>query len=118
MSDDKVPYDENAWERIVSELSDSLPDLPPQIEPAPEPPEEQFVPPEPPALPRMDLISKLSWLGILGGPALLFAGVLVPSLIGPGLVMIGIAAFVVGFLTMVLRDPNEPEDGWDDGSVV
>ncbi|MEZ5185856.1 MAG: hypothetical protein R2720_08925 [Candidatus Nanopelagicales bacterium] len=120
---DPVPYDENAWERIVADLGDELPragELPPSPAPIPAPavePEDRFVPPEPP-LPRMDLISRLGWIGTLGGPILLFAGVLAPGLIGPTAVTAGIAAFVAGFLTLVLRSPNEPEDGWDDGSVV
>lgn len=117
-----VPYDESAWERIVAELGDEMPgvvELPPPA-PAPEPvePEESFEPPDPPPLPRLDLVNRFAWVGTLGGPLLLFAGVLIPGLIGPGMVTLGIAAFIGGFLTLVLRHPNEPEDGWDDGSVV
>lgn len=121
-SDDKVPYDESAWERIVADLSDEMPQAPapppPLPTPPPEEPEEQFVPPEPPPLPKTDLITRLAWVGALGGPFLLFIGVLLPDVISPGLVTLGIAAFVAGFLVLVLRDPREPEDGWDDGSVV
>lgn len=40
------------------------------------------------------------------------------GVIGPAVVTAGVLAFVAGFLTLVLRSPNEPEDGWDDGSVV
>lgn len=117
---DPVPYDEGAWERIVADLSDELPQAPaaPAPEPPMEEPEERFVPPEPPPLPRMDLITRVAWGATLGGPLLLFLGVLAPGVVSPGLVGLGIAAFVAGFLTLVLRDPHEPEDGWDDGSVV
>jgi hypothetical protein len=127
---DPVPYDENAWERIVAELGDDMPDaaqLPAQPAPPPAPsapvpfrpdPEDTFVPPEPPPLPRLDLVGRLAWGGALGGPLLLFAGVLAPGLIGPAVVTAGVVAFVAGFLTLVLRSPNEPEDGWDDGSIV
>lgn len=124
---DPVPYDESEWERIVADLGDELPrasELPPDPVPAPGPPapaadpEDTFVPPEPAPLPKMDLISRLAWIGTLGGPILLFAGVLAPGVIGPTAVTAGIAAFIAGFLTLVLRSPNEPEDGWDDGSVV
>lgn len=117
---DPVPYDENAWERIVAELGDSMPPAE-ALEPAPEfldLPEEQFEPPEPPPLPKLDLVSRLAWVGTIGGPLLLFAGVLLPGVVGPGLVSLGVLAFVAGFLTLVLRHPNEPEDGWDDGSAV
>ena len=118
---DPVPYDESAWERIVAELGDEMPEAEPLPQPPPTPapePEERFVPPEPPPLPQLDLVGRLAWAGTLGGPPLLFLGVLAPGLIGPAVVTIGIAAFVLGFLTLVLRSPNEPEDGWDDGSVV
>lgn len=118
-ADDSVPYDENAWQRIVDELGDEMPEAPAPIAPPPPEPEEgTFEPPEPPPLPRPDLIGKVAWAGALGGPLVLFLGVLFPGVVGPGLVTIAIAAFVAGFLTLVLRHPNEPEDGWDDGSVV
>lgn len=126
-SNDPVPYDENAWERIVADLGDEMPDgsqfAPPSVPAAPPPPapadpEDTFVPPEPPPLPKLDLIGRLAWGGALGGPLLLFAGVLAPGVIGPAVVTMGVLAFVAGFLTLVLRSPHEPEDGWDDGSVV
>jgi hypothetical protein len=117
---DPVPYDEDAWERIVAELGEQMPpaaalDPPP---PVPEEPQDRFEPPEPPPLPHLDLVSRFAWAGTLGGPLLLFAGVLLPGVVGPGVVALGVVAFVAGFLTLVLRHPNEPEDGWDDGSVV
>lgn len=124
MSDDRVPYDESAWERIVADLSDEMPSAPaPAAAPAPEPMDEEdeeegYEPPEPPPLPRMDLVTRLAWIGALGGPILLFAGVLLPGVVSSTAVTLGIAAFIGGFLTLVLRDPNEPQDGWDDGSVV
>lgn len=125
MSDreDPVPYDESAWERIVADLGEQMPAAPelPAPGPAAEPdvdPDDSYTPPEPPPLPKLDLIARLAWVGTLGGPLLLFAGVLVPGVVGPAVVTAGIAAFVAGFLTLVLRSPNEPEDGWDDGSVV
>jgi hypothetical protein len=108
---DKVPYDESAWERIVADLGEEMPSLPqPPAEPPPaQPPaaepEDEFVPPEPPPLPRLDLVSRLAWAGTLG-------------VVGPTVVTLGVMAFVAGFLTLVLRSPNEPEDGWDDGSAV
>ncbi len=117
--DDEVPYDENAWERIVADLGEQMPQLPPDPPPAPvDDPEDTFVPPEPPPLPRLDTIGRLAWAGILGGPLLLLVSVIIPGLIGPAVVAVGVLAFVAGFLTLVLRSPHEPEDGWDDGSAV
>lgn len=117
-SSDKVPYDESAWERIVADLGEEMTTAPVPPAPPPAEPAESFVPPEPPPLPKLDLVGRLAWGGTLGGPLLLFGGVLVPGVIGPAVVTAGVLAFVAGFLTLVLRSPNEPEDGWDDGSVV
>jgi hypothetical protein len=124
-SRDPAPYDENAWERIVADLGDEMPDdvrmtpaPPPAASAAPADPEDSFIPPEPPPLPKLDLVGRFAWGGALGGPLLLFAGVLAPGLVGPAVVTLGVLAFVAGFLTLVLRSPHEPEDGWDDGSVV
>lgn len=123
--DRDVPYDRHAWERIVAELGDEMPATPPlppdqpPVAPSPPPePEEGYTPPEPPPLPSLDLVGRLAWTGTLGGPLLLFIGVLAPGVIGPAVVAAGVLAFVAGFLTLVLRSPREPEDGWDDGSVV
>ena len=67
---------------------------------------------------EVDTIGRLAWAGILGGPLLLLVSVIIPGLIGPAVVAVGVLAFVAGFLTLVLRSPHEPEDGWDDGSAV
>lgn len=115
-SGERVPYDQSAWERIVADLSEDLPQ-PPTPPPPPEP-EDGFEPPEPAPLPEMDRITRFAWVGTVGGPLMLFLGVLLPGIVSPTAVVIGIAGFVAGFLTLVLRHPNEPEDGWDDGSVV
>lgn len=125
MSDDeRVPYDESAWEAIVADLGDDLPDAPPPPPPQPAQPAyiddeaDRFIPPEPPPIPRPDVIGRFAWAGVLGGPLLLFIGILLPDVIGPEVVIMGILAFAAGFLTLALRHPHEPEDGWDDGSAV
>lgn len=116
--DDKVPYDRIAWEKIVGDLSSEMPSTPSPA-PPPEPEDEEgYEPPDPPPLPRMDFVTRLAWVGALGGPLLLFVGVLLPTVVSSAAVTVGIMSFIAGFLTLVLRDPNEPEDGWDDGSVV
>jgi hypothetical protein len=61
---DPVPYDESAWERIVAELGHDMPAAEQQPPPPPqEEPEDRFVPPEPPPLPRLDLVGRLAWAG-------------------------------------------------------
>lgn len=87
---------------------------------APAPDEEivgGFVPPDPPPLPRGDLVFRLAWAGVIGGPLVVLAVVLlrwdVSSLLVPG----GIVAFLAGFVTLIVRLPTERDED-DDGAVV
>lgn len=82
-------------------------------------PHEHFVPPEPPRGPRLDWVSRLAWLGLLGGPLLLIAAAVLDF--GTGrITTLAVAGFIGGFLTLVLRmkDRLPPGDGGDDGAVV
>ncbi|MFI5692859.1 hypothetical protein ACIA58_13525 [Kribbella sp. NPDC051586] len=82
-------------------------------------PHDHFVPPEPPRGPRLDWISRLAWLGLLGGPLLLIAAAVLDF--GTGrITTLAVAGFIGGFLTLVLRmkDRLPPGDGGDDGAVV
>ena len=82
-----------------------------------EPDDDRYVPPEPPPLPRGDAVSRLAWGGVLGAPLFLVLSMLfwrgVPTL----LVVAAIAAFVAGFVTLVVRMPDGQDDA-DDGAVV
>ncbi len=79
-------------------------------------PEERFVPPAPPPLPRPDNKRLVAWAGVLGVPLLLLVLVLVsfrpPTLMSYALV----AWFVGGFTYLVLRMPRGPRDPEDDGA--
>lgn len=80
---------------------------------------DHYVPPEPPRGPRMDWISRLAWLGLLGGPLLLILAALLDF--GAGrITTIAVTGFIGGFLTLVFRmkDRLPPGDGGDDGAVV
>jgi hypothetical protein len=82
-------------------------------------PHDHFVPPEPPRGPRLDWITRLAWLGLLGGPLLLIAAAVLDF--GTGrITTLAVAGFIGGFLTLVLRmkDRLPPGDGGDDGAVV
>ncbi len=78
-------------------------------------PDEHFVPPEPPPLPRADAITWASWLGVVGAPLLLV--VLVAVGWTPPWLMVGLTvAFVGGFALLVSRlggdrEPSDPDDG-------
>ncbi|MFD7158483.1 hypothetical protein ACFV9C_28050 [Kribbella sp. NPDC059898] len=82
-------------------------------------PHDHFVPPEPPRGPRLDWVSRLAWLGLLGGPLLLIAAAVFDF--GTGrITTLAVVGFIGGFLTLVLRmkDRLPPGDGGDDGAVV
>jgi hypothetical protein len=78
-------------------------------------PDEHFVPPEPPPLPRADAITWAAWVGAIGAPLLL---VLLTALgVSSGFVVVGaVAAFLGGVAILVSRmsshrDPFDPDDG-------
>ena len=80
--------------------------------------EEGFTPPEPPPLPRVEPDRLIAWVGVLGSPVVLLCALVfsigMPSWLGYLLV----AAFVGGFLYLVVKMPREPRDPWDDGAQV
>jgi hypothetical protein len=78
-------------------------------------PDEHFVPPEPPPLPRADAITWAAWIGVIGGPLLLLA---LTALGRSSSVLVGFsaAAFLGGFAVLITRmrsqrDPYDPDDG-------
>jgi hypothetical protein len=82
------------------------------------PADEHFEPPTPPPLPTGDVITRLAWAGVVGGPAYLFVSVVVGWAIQPWAGALALTSFVAGFITLVarMRDDDEPRD--DNGAVV
>src|SRR3990170_4765565 len=141
--------DEVAWQQIVSGFSATAaePHGPEETDDAaedtaevgteatavgdvPEPPrephplvrdeEEHFVPDPTWPGPRLDLVSRLAWAGVLGGP-LLALGAALASWSPPRLLlMLLVLGFVGGITTLVLRMKDRPpqDDGPDDGAGV
>ena len=85
---------------------------------APEPPEEGFVPPEPPPLPRGDLLTRLLWVGAIGGPLFLLVAAIAWRDAPRMLILAAVAAFVGGFVMLVMRMPHDRDEDDDDGAVV
>jgi len=79
--------------------------------------DEHFVPADPPSLRPSDPVSALAWLGALGGPIFLLVAALAWRTAPSVLIGAAVLAFVAGFVTLVVRMPDEREDE-DDGAVV
>jgi hypothetical protein len=80
--------------------------------------QDRFVPPDPPPITSTDLMSRLAWLGVIGGPLFLLVAALVWRTLPTLVVIIALAAFIGGFITLVARLPRDRGDGSDDGAVV
>ena len=92
-------------------------DLPLAADPA----DEHFVPPAPPPLPSLDPVTKGAWLALFGGPLYLLISTAVGATISGLAAFLAVAAFVGGFVILVLRmDNGRPPDSGsdDDGAVV
>jgi hypothetical protein len=89
--------------------------------PADDPARDHFVPPVPPPLPRLDPVTKLAWLALFGGPLYLLISTATGATISGLAAFLAVAAFVGGFVILVLRmDNGRPPDSGsdDDGAVV
>lgn len=79
--------------------------------------DDGFVPPEPPPLPRGDLVSTMAWAGALGAPLFLLLAALFWRSAPTLLIGAAVAAFIAGFVALVARMPDRSDDE-DDGAVV
>jgi hypothetical protein len=82
---------------------------------------DHFVPPVPPPLPRLDPVTKGAWVALFGGPLYLLISTAIGATISGLAAFLAVAAFVGGFVILVLRmDNGRPPDSGsdDDGAVV
>ncbi|MEV5825561.1 hypothetical protein AB0L25_08290 [Spirillospora sp. NPDC052242] len=79
--------------------------------------EGHYVPPPPPPLPAADPLTKGAWVALVGGPVYLLVTVILDWEVPGWAAFLAVAAFIGGFVTLVLRMGDEPRDG-DDGAVV
>ena len=132
--------DEDAWRAIVEnygervELDDEpLADPPPEQKlerffvPLPQPdvdevddePEDRFVPPTPPPLPKLPPDRLLAWLGLFGSPSVLLICVVLNIHLPPWIGYLLVASFIGGFLYLVVKMPRRDDiDPWDDGARI
>jgi hypothetical protein len=88
-------------------------------EPA-EPPEDDeghYIPPAPPPLPRGDAVTRGAWLALIGGPLYLLLTVILGWEVPGWAAFTAVAAFIGGFVALVLRMGDDPRDP-DDGAVI
>jgi len=82
---------------------------------ADDPADDHFVPPVPPPLPRLDPVTKGAWVALFGGPLYLLISTAIGATISGLAAFLAVAAFVGGFVILVLRmDNGRPPDGSDD----
>lgn len=85
-----------------------------------DPADEHYIPPVPPPLPRLDPITKGAWLALFGGPLYLLISTATGAAISGLAAFLAVAAFVGGFVILVLRMDNgrPPDSGSDDNGAV
>jgi hypothetical protein len=85
-----------------------------------DPADDHYVPPAPPPLPKLEAATKLAWIALFGGPLYLLISTAVGATISGLAAFLAVAAFVGGFVVLVLRMDNgrPPDSGSDDGAVV
>jgi len=94
---------------------------PRDVPPAGDIADDHYVPPVPPPLPRLDPVTKGAWVALFGGPLYLLISTAVGATISGLAAFVAVAAFVGGFVILVLRmDNGRPPDSGsdDDGAVV
>lgn len=82
--------------------------------------EGHFVPPPPPPLPRLEPLTLLAWVGVLGSVALAILSALfawaIPDLVLGGMI-VGFVGGIVVLIARLSRKPPDP-DRPDDGAVI
>lgn len=81
-------------------------------------PDAPYVPPAAPPVPRATADRRAAWAGVIGGPTLLLLALLVGLALPTVAVLALVAAFVGGFVYLVVKMPREPRDPGDDGARV
>src|SRR5215469_2770544 len=99
--------------RIVRPAADPRAYSPPEEE------DEPYVPEPLPPPAKMDALSKGAWAALICGPGYLLVGTLLGWTISGPEALAAIAAFIGGFVVLVLRmGDRPPRDDNDDGAVL
>jgi hypothetical protein len=79
--------------------------------------EGHYIPPIPPPLPNGDMVSRGAWVALIGGPLYLLFTVILGWEVPGWAAFTAVAAFIGGFVALVLRMGDDPRDS-DDGAVI
>ncbi len=101
--------------RVIKPADDGLPDEDEILDDDTE--EDHFVPPPPGPLPTADPTTKSAWIALFGGPLYLLTAAILNWQVPGWAAFLAVAAFVGGFVVLVLRMGDDPRDP-DDGAVV
>jgi hypothetical protein len=97
---------------------DGRPETGPEVgRPAPDP-EEHFVPPPPPPIPRAEPARLLAWIGLFGVPTFVLVALVTRLPIASWLGLLLMVWFVGGFVFLVASMRSDPRDENDDGAVL
>jgi hypothetical protein len=81
--------------------------------------DEPYVPPQLPPPAKMDAITKGAWVALVCGPGYLLLGTLAGWTISGTEALVAIAAFISGFVILVIKMGDRPKrDDNDDGAVL
>lgn len=116
---DQESVEEPPWpaEENVEDPPEERPLTARVVKPAAEDEDDHFVPPTPPPLPKPDAMTRIAWVALLGGPVYLVAAVFLRWEVPSWAAFAAVAAFIGGFVALVLRMGDEPPED-DDGAVV
>jgi hypothetical protein len=108
------PYRPADGIRVIRYPSDPRNYSPPEEE------DERYVPVPLPPPAKLDPITKAAWVAVIAGPAyLLIATLFLNWTVSPTAAFIAVAAFVGGFVTLVVKLGDRPRrDDDDDGAVL
>ncbi len=81
--------------------------------------DEHFIPPEVPPIRGGDLVSRLAWASVIGGPLVLLLAAMIGGGLPSSLLAAALIAFVGGFVVLVARMPAHPQgDDGQNGAVL
>jgi len=80
--------------------------------------ENGYTPPPPPPIPLGDPVTRAAWAALVGGPLYILATVIFDWEAPGWAAFLAVAAFIGGFVALVLRMGDDPRDGDDDGAVI